>query len=155
MFHGLADGLIATRSASVFYSRVASALYNSSSSSSSSSALTSWFRYFPVPGMQHVAGTAVDAPWYFAQPNAAADLGTDIFSTPGFADPEHDALMALMRWVEQDAAPESIVATTWVNNTDVSAGVLRQRPLCYWPLKQIYDGVGDVDSADSWSCVEE
>lgn len=148
MFHGMSDGLIATRSSDVFYHRVASAL----GLDAASDQLSSWFRYFRVPGMQHVAGTAVDAPWYFAQPNAAADLGTDVYSTPGFADAQHDALLALMRWVEEDVAPDSIVATTWQNTTDYQSGVLRQRPLCYWPLRQVYDGVGDFNNASSWNC---
>lgn len=145
MFHGMSDGLIATRSSNVFYSRVADALGGYDQ-------LADWFRYFLVPGMQHVVGTAVDAPWYFAQPNAAADLGTDIYSTPGFADAQHDALLALMRWVEEGEAPDQIVATTWKNSTDASSGVLRQRPLCPWPERQLYDGMGDVNSASSWSC---
>lgn len=145
MFHGLSDGLIATGSSSVFYSRVADALGGYDK-------LDSWFRFFLVPGMQHVSGTAVDAPWYFAQGNAAGVVGTDIYSTPGFEDAQHDALLALIRWVEEGEAPDQIVATTWVNSTDPSSGVLRQRPLCPWPQKAVYDGAGDVDSAQSWSC---
>lgn len=145
MFHGMADGLIATRSSNVFYSRVAEALGGFDK-------LDSWFRLFLVPGMQHVALTAVDAPWYFAQPNGAAKVGTDVFSTPGFEDAQHDALMALMNWVEKGEAPDSIIATTWNNSTDPSSGVLRQRPLCPWPQRAIYDGSGDVDNAESWKC---
>lgn len=145
MFHGMADGLISTRAANVFYSRVADALGGYDK-------LEDWFRLFLVPGMQHVSRTAVDAPWYFAQPNGAAVLGTDVFSTPGFEDPQHDALMALMEWVEKDVAPEQIVATTWTNSTDASSGVLRQRPLCPWPKTAVYDGTGEVNSAESWAC---
>lgn len=114
--------------------------------------MNDWFRLFLVPGMQHVSGTAVDAPYYFAQPNAAGDLGTDIFSTPGFEDPQHDALMALMKWVEEGQAPDQIIATTWANSTDASSGVLRQRPLCPWPQTAVYNGTGNVNSAQSWDC---
>lgn len=145
MFHGMSDGLISTRSSNVFYSRVAKAL-------GGYSVLDSWFRLFLVPGMQHVSGTAVDAPYYFAQAGAAADLGTDIFSTPGFEDAQHDALLALMAWVEQGKAPDQIIATTWTNSTDASSGVLRQRPVCPWPQEAVYDGAGDVNSAESWQC---
>ena len=114
--------------------------------------LQGWFRYFLVPGMQHVTGTANDSPWYFAQSSSQAILGTDIFSTPGFPDPEHDALMALMRWVEEGVAVDHIIATTWHNSTDPASGVLRQRPLCPFPKKAIYNGKGDVNDAGSWSC---
>jgi feruloyl esterase len=148
MFHGLSDGLIPTRSSLVFYNRTAEAVGGTDK-------LTDWFRFFLVPGMQHVKGTAVDAPWYFAQANAAAALGTDIYSVPGFEDAQHDALLALMAWVETDKgriAPSQIIATTWVNSTDFRSGVLRQRPLCPWPKTAVYGGVGDVDCAQSWQC---
>lgn len=145
MFHGMSDALISTRSSNVFYTRVADAL-------GGYEVLDSWFRLFLVPGMQHVSGTAVDAPYYFAQPGAAGDLGSDIFSTPGFEDAQHDALLALMAWVEEDRAPAEIIATTWTNSTDASSGVLRQRPLCPWPQIALYDGSGNVNSARSWEC---
>lgn len=147
MFHGASDALISTRSSNVLYSRVAGALGGYDQ-------LQNWFRYFVVPGLQHVVGTpeSVNAPWYIAGPNSQASLGTDIFSTPGFPDPEHDALLALMRWVEDGAAVDSLIATTWSNSTDPASGVFRQRPLCPFPQKAAYDGNGDVNNATSWSC---
>lgn len=147
MFHGMADALIATRSSNVFYSRVAEALGGYDK-------LQDWFRFFLVPGMQHVTGTPADvnAPWYFAGPNSQATLGTDVYSTPGFEDAQHDALMALMNWVEKNVTVDSIIATTWNNISDPSSGVYRQRPLCPFPQKAVYDGTGDVDSAESWGC---
>lgn len=145
MFHGMSDALISTRSSNVFYSRVAEALGGYDQ-------LQDWFVYFEVPGMQHVTGTANNAPYFFAGPNSQASLGTDIFSTPGFPDPEHDALMALMRWVEESVKVEQIIATTWHNSTDPASGVLRQRPLCPFPQKAVYDGEGEVDDAGSWNC---
>lgn len=145
MFHGSSDALIATRSSNVFYSRVAEALGGYDQ-------LQSWFRYFVVPGLQHVVGTSNDAPWYFAGPNSQGTLGTDIYSTPGFTDAEHDALLALMRWVEDGISVDQIIATTWHNSTDPASGVLRQRPLCPFPKKAAYDGEGNVDDAKSWAC---
>ncbi|KAJ0108862.1 feruloyl esterase b [Diaporthe amygdali] len=147
LFHGSSDALISTRSSNVLYSRVAEALGGFDQ-------LHSWFRFFLVPGLQHVVGTPADvnAPWYFAGPNSQASLGTNIYSTPGFPDPEHDALLALMRWVEDGVAVDHIIATTWHNSTDPASGVFRQRPLCPFPQKAAYDGKGDVDDAGSWSC---
>lgn len=141
----MSDGLIPTRSSHVFYERVAKALGGYDK-------LTSWFKLFIVPGMSHVSGTAVDAPYYFAQGGAAADLGTDVYSTPGFEDAQHDALLALMDWVERNKTVASITATTWNTFNDSSSGVRRQRPLCPWPQTAVYDGAGDVDSAQSWQC---
>jgi len=102
---------------------------------------------------RHCTGTpaAVHAPWYFAGGNQAATLGSSVHSVPGFEDARHDVLLAMMAWVENGTAPDSIVATTWNNDTTREA-VSRQRPLCMFPRRALYDGVGDVDDAESWVC---
>ncbi|EOO02395.1 putative feruloyl esterase b protein [Phaeoacremonium minimum UCRPA7] len=145
MYHGMADALIAQRSSNVFYDRVAEAFGGQHE-------LQSWFRFFLVPGMQHVTGTPVKAPWYFAGANSQGVLGTDVYSTPGFEDAQHDALLALMDWVEKGTPVDQLIATTWINQTVPSSGVLRQRPLCPYPQRATYNGIGDVDIAESWSC---
>ena len=71
----------------------------------------------------------------------------------GFRDREHDALLSLMAWVENDLAPDHIIPTKWKNDTDPSQGVLRQRPICKFPAQAMYAGHGDVDASSSWSCV--
>ncbi|KAK0610410.1 feruloyl esterase-like protein B [Bombardia bombarda] len=145
MYHGAADGLIPQRSSDLFYQRVADVMGGVSS-------LQSWFRYFVVPGMEHVTGTAMDAPWYFAGAGSHGVLGKAIFSTPGFVDTRHDALLALMAWVENGTAVDEIVATIWKDSTDLSAGVMRQRPICPYPKVQTYLGKGDTDRPESFVC---
>lgn len=105
-----------------------------------------------VPGMQHCLGTVVNAPWYFAGWSQAAALGTGYWSTPGFMDARHDALLALMAWTEQGQAPDEIIATTWKSTYDPTSGVLQQRPLCPWPQMAHWDGTGNVTEATSWNC---
>ncbi|KAK4187810.1 putative feruloyl esterase B-2 [Podospora australis] len=146
MYHGLADALIPPRSSILFYERVAEAMGGVES-------VQEWFRLFMVPGLQHVTGTAVDAPWYFAGAGSHGRLGTATFSTPGFEDARHDALLALMAWVENGTAVSELVATTWKKSADASSGVLRQRPLCPFPKRQNYLGAGDPDVAESFGCV--
>jgi len=145
MYHGQSDALIPVGSGGLFYAHTAEAL-------GGVDALLPWFRYFEVPGMQHVVGTAEDAPWYFAGANAAGFIGTDVYSTPGFEDAEHDALLAVMAWVEEGRPVDEIVATTWKTFNDASSGVLRQRPLCPHPKKQVYDGKGDETKPESFYC---
>lgn len=147
MNHGMADGLIATHSSVVFYERVAAAM-----TGGDTAALQSWFKFYLIPGMQHVGGTVVGAPWYVAGGNQAGMLGSDVYSVPGFEDPEHDSLMALMDWVEKGSEFNSIIATAYKNSTDPSSGVLRQRPLCPYPQRQVYNGEGDPDVPESWHC---
>ncbi|KKY17113.1 putative feruloyl esterase b [Diplodia seriata] len=147
-YHGWADGLIATGSSLHFYSEVARALLPAGGVP-----LDDWYRFFLVPGMNHCAGTpaGVDAPWYFAGANQAADLGTGVHGVPGFEDGKHDALLALMDWVENGTVVDEIVATKFVDE-DVGSGVQRQRPLCMYPKQAVYKGEGDVDAAESWEC---
>ena len=48
---------------------------------------------------------------------------------PASFDPEHDVLSAMVKWVEEGVAPDTITATYW-NNNNGSAGVGFTRPLC-------------------------
>jgi feruloyl esterase len=77
-----------------------------------------WARMFFVPGMTHCSG----------------GQSTDSF----------DMLSAIEAWVEDDAAPDQVVATGRAY-PDVT------RPLCPYPLVARFDG-GDPDSAASFSC---
>lgn len=147
MYHGDADALIPTRSSDYYYNKTAEAM-------GGLLGLRSWFRYFHVPGLGHCSGTRVNAPWYIGAGNQAGALGTGTNSVPGFADAKHDALLALVDWVEKDAAVNSIIATTWKIPTNFTSGVLRQRPLCPFPEKaSIIDPGGDEKSAENWQCV--
>lgn len=55
---------------------------------------------------------------------------------------------ALMRWIEQGEAPETLDAV----KRDGSRRVVRTRPLCQYPLTAVYDGSGSTDEAESFSC---
>ncbi|KAH6989952.1 Tannase/feruloyl esterase [Ilyonectria destructans] len=82
-----------------------------------------YFRYFEAPGVNHCRSGA--GPY------------------PG------DILESLVAWVEDDAVPETLNATSLPN----SDGVVFERNLCAYPLVQRYKGAGDVQSAMSYECV--
>jgi feruloyl esterase len=82
---------------------------------------TDFVRLFMVPGMTHCAG----------------GIGTDQF----------DPMTALINWVEQRKAPDSIVAAQVVANQ-----VVRTRPLCPYPRVARYSGTGSRDEAANFSC---
>ncbi|MGB1090761.1 MAG: tannase/feruloyl esterase family alpha/beta hydrolase [Oceanobacter sp.] len=91
-------------------------------------------RLYPVPGMGHCSG--------------------------GPSTDQFDMLEPLVAWVEQGEAPEAVVAS--VRGVDNAGGEnselpddwseTRTRPLCPFPSVATYDGSGDVESADSFSC---
>ncbi|KIY53923.1 feruloyl esterase B precursor [Fistulina hepatica ATCC 64428] len=146
-YHGLSDGSIATGSSIYFYDHVLRALTPQGID------LDDFYRFFLIPGMGHcaVTSTTMDAPWYIAGDGQAAELGTGVHSVPGFSDAKHDVLLAMLAWVENGTAPDSIIATIYVNDTTHDE-VLRQRPLCVYPDQAFYNGTGDVNSTESWTC---
>ncbi|RMZ68281.1 feruloyl esterase B precursor [Pyrenophora seminiperda CCB06] len=146
-YHGMADGLIPTGSTPYFYNQVDRTLTPKGVD------IDAFFRFFLVPGMGHCSGTTatVNAPWYFAGANQAPVLGPTVYGVPGFRNKEHDALLAMVAWVEQGEAPESIIGTKYKDEARQKE-VARQRPLCMYPKVARYKGVGDVDSAEAWEC---
>jgi len=154
MYHGLADGLISPKTSTQYYESTAAAL------GTDAKGLQDFFRYFQVPGMQHCFfSNRYNAPWDFGAFAQAAELRLlpyiagipahgEGYSVPGhLADPAYDAYAALQAWVEQDRAPDQIIATAF--NSDWS--VNRTRPLCPYPAKAVYKS-GNINSASSWTC---
>lgn len=85
-------------------------------------------RFYPVPGMAHCsAGPATDR--------------FDLFQT-------------LVDWVENDEAPQTVVASVRPDNAELPQdwSTERTRPLCDWPAVARYDGSGDPESAESFIC---
>jgi feruloyl esterase len=84
-----------------------------------------FYRLFMVPGMSHCQG----------------GQGANVFDTQ----------TALEQWVEFGVAPETIVATKYLNNNPAQ-GVAFTRPLCVYPKLPRYN-TGDPTSAASFTCV--
>ncbi|KAF2097379.1 tannase and feruloyl esterase [Rhizodiscina lignyota] len=146
-YHGYADGLIPTRSSVYLYEHIYRTLYPKGID------LDNFYRMFFVPGMQHCFGTPPNqnAPWYFAGARQANSLSDSLHSVPGYSDPKHDVLLALVDWVENGKAPTEIIATKWHNDT-LQDSVTRQRPLCMYPKQAKYKGSGDPDKPENWEC---
>jgi hypothetical protein len=78
-------------------------------------------RLFMVPGMAHCGG--------------------------GIGPDRHDAVTAVINWVEKGKAPDSMLASRVVNNQ-----VVRTRPLCPYPQVAKYSGQGSIDDAVNFRC---
>lgn len=91
-------------------------------------------KLYPVPGMGHCEG--------------------------GPATDQFDLLTELVAWVEQGEAPEAVVASVrgasnaGGANNDVPGewSATRTRPLCPYPQVARYNGSGDFESADNFTC---
>ena len=67
-------------------------------------------------------------------------------------DPSSNVLMALVRWVENGAVPETIRETKFVgDNPAVSADFTRKH--CRYPFRNFHVGSGDLKNETSWKCI--
>ena len=124
MYHGLADLLIMPRGSYNYYNRV-------TSREGGLRDVQKFYRFFPYPGNSHCGGNP-------DQPNAPLINRTDLFN-------------ALVNWVENGAAPDSIVA---FNNPDPTKATV-SRPICKYPDKLVYKGTGSTSAAANFVCRHE
>jgi len=133
-YHGAADPLIPAQNGIDYFESVVKA-------QKSMDKTLEFYRAFLVPGLYHCAG----GPGPIAFNNGQAPAGQ--------RDADHDALLALERWVEQSKAPASIIGTKYVDG-DATKGVALQRPLCPYPQVARYKGSGDLKDAANFACVK-
>jgi pimeloyl-ACP methyl ester carboxylesterase len=130
VYHGWADQLIMPEGTVQYYESVKQKMGDPSD----------FAKLYMVPGMGHCSGGA--GPNSFGQGNSTTVPRT----------PDRDVFRALMAWSEKGAAPASITATHFTNNT-TTLPVDRTRPLCPYPQVARYKGTGSTDDAASFSCV--
>ena len=83
---------------------------------------TDFARLFMAPGMAHCGG--------------------------GVGPDRHDAVTAVIDWVEKDKAPDQLIVSKVTNGA-----VTRTRPLCPYPQEARYTGSGSIDDAANFRCV--
>ncbi|KAI1302738.1 Tannase/feruloyl esterase [Xylaria venustula] len=149
MYGGLADNVVPVQHTTYYYNRTIEAMGD----------ISDFFRYFQIPGMGHCWGTPdnVKAPWMIGSAGQSVQRPpyASAWSVPlGFNDSQHDALLALMDWVENGREVSQIIASEF-NFTDAtlqSIVLYRQRPLCVYPKIAKWNGRGNQNNAASWSC---
>ncbi|CAE6426162.1 unnamed protein product [Rhizoctonia solani] len=136
-YHGLADMNIPAGSSKHYYERVRT-YYNESTD------LRNYYRLFLVPGMGHCeGGNGADG---FGRPQQQSGGRGDSL----VYDADHDAVLALMRWVENGTAPDQIISAKYVGNNKTE-GVEFTRLLCPYPQEGKYIS-GDVNNSTSYVC---
>ncbi|KAL1650748.1 Feruloyl esterase [Diplodia intermedia] len=133
-YHGLMDAIISSDNSPRYYNHVSRAMELDSAQ------LDEFYRFFRISGMGHCSGG-----------DGAYAIGNGL-DTLASLDPDQNVLMAMVRWVEQDVAPEKIVGTKWVNGTQ-DLGVEYTRAHCKYPARNVYKGSGDGSDAEGWECV--
>jgi len=107
--------------------------YYENLSSKYGTATGNFARLFLVPGLNHCSGGS-------------------------YALDSFDTLTAIVNWLEQGTAPDSIIAGNSFNQTSnpLSGSALppgRTRPLCPYPQFAQYTGTGSIDDAANFKCV--
>ncbi|HEV2500923.1 MAG TPA: tannase/feruloyl esterase family alpha/beta hydrolase, partial [Terriglobia bacterium] len=67
-------------------------------------------------------------------------------------NPARNVSAALEQWVEKGVAPDSIIATKYVNPSHPSNGIEMTRPLCPYPQIAKYNGSGNPNEAANFVC---
>jgi feruloyl esterase len=136
MYHGWADPLIPPQSSINYFnalvgnhgrSGIQQVSFGQGQGNPALQRTQSYARLFMAPGVFHCAGGP----------------GPNVF----------DALTPLINWVEGGVAPETILATKFVNDTPPT--VQMTRPLCLFPKVAKYTGSGNTNLASSFVCVPD
>jgi len=135
-YMGWAENLISARNSLHYYDNVKSFM-----GTHSSVQMDSFYRVFPVPGMEHCLGG-----------EGANVFGAIAHPAIPTSDATHNNMLAgLVQWVEGGSAPDYFTATHFTNN-DPTQPVQFTRPICKYPTSPVYKG-GDRNSAASFKCI--
>jgi feruloyl esterase len=77
-------------------------------------------------------------------------IGQSGSGSTGFS-PVSNVLAAMVRWVEEGVAPDTILGTKFVNDSAIN-GVERNRRHCRFPYRNTYVG-GNASLPQSWECM--
>jgi hypothetical protein len=133
IFHGQQDEKITSFSTERFYNHLASGMELHSSQ------IDDFFRYFRISGMFHCSGGP--GAWMIGQSGS----GSMSFY------PETNILAAMVQWVEEGIAPDTILGMKFVNDS-VAKGLERSRRHCRFPYRNTYIG-GNASLQRSWECM--
>ena len=129
------DQIITSENSARYYARVIDTM------AAAPSTLDSFHRYFRISGMGHCGGG--EGAWSIGQ--ASLGPATSL-------DPSLNVLMALMPWVENGTAPETIKGTKFVGDNP-AAGMDFTRKHCRYLFRNFHVESGDSKNETSWKCI--
>lgn len=132
-YHGLQDQLISSANSKLYYARVAETM------DLPPTELDEFYRFFQISGMAHCGGG-----------DGAYGIGNGVETFDG-TDPEDNVLMAMVRWVEDGVAPETVRGAKFANGP--GSKVEYRRKHCRYPRRNVFNGPGNYTDEDAWECV--
>lgn len=134
-YHGLQDDLISSENSARYYAHVSQTM------GATYAELDEFYRYFRISGLGHCnSGTGANF------------IGNKNATDAGYA-PESNVLAAIVAWVEDGEAPESILGTKYTTGANGTTTVDYQRRHCKYPARNTWDRQGDPKDPHSWECL--
>ncbi|KPM44575.1 putative feruloyl esterase B-2 [Neonectria ditissima] len=138
-YHGQEDAIITSENSPWYYSHVSRTM------NLPPSELDSFYRYFKISGLAHCTGGS-----------GASFIGQKSQANAGL-EPEQNVLMAMVDWVENGKAPDTILGTAVVPGSATGSNgigkVAFKRRHCRYPYRNVYSGEGDATDPDTWKCI--
>ncbi|XXG97481.1 hypothetical protein Hte_003784 [Hypoxylon texense] len=135
-YHGRNDETVTSALSEQFFTGVQSALNLSLED------IHGFYRLFFLPGMHHCSGGL-----------GAWSIG-NVQKYPfdhALLDSKHNALIALIDWVENGTAPDTLIGTKYENDL-IGSNITAQRTYCPYPMVSRWNGLDDTSLAASWKC---
>lgn len=132
-YHGMQDQLISSDDSKLYYSHVAETM------NLPPSELDEFYRFFPISGMAHCGDG-----------DGAYGIGQGAKTFAG-KDPKDNVLMAMVKWVEEGVAPESVRGAKFSNGA--GSRIEYRRNHCRWPRRNVFKGPGNYTDEDAWHCI--
>lgn len=132
-YHGLQDQMISSDNSKLYYRRVAETMNQAPSD------LDEFYRFFQISGMGHCHGG-----------DGAYGIGNGDDAYNG-DKPENNVLMAMVQWVEQGVAPETVRGARFVDGPGSRVEYARKH--CRYPRRNVFKGPGNYTDENAWQCV--
>ncbi|KXG48094.1 Tannase/feruloyl esterase [Penicillium griseofulvum] len=132
-YHGLQDELISSEDSKMYYAHVSNTMQLPPSK------LDEFYRFFPISGMGHCGGG-----------DGAYGIGQGFRSYDG-TNPEDNVLMAMVQWVEEGKAPETVRGAKF--SAGAGSKVEYKRKHCRWPRRNVFRGPGNYTDENAWQCI--
>ncbi|KUJ08955.1 tannase and feruloyl esterase [Mollisia scopiformis] len=134
-YHGQQDPVISSDNSPRYYDHVSTTM------GLPYSYLDDFYRFFRISGMGHCTGGP--GAWQIGQTYGGA-AGNPLL-------PQDNILLAMMAWVEQGIAPETVTGTKYINDTP-SLGLNFTRNHCRYPFRNTLIDPARYQEADAWEC---
>ncbi|KAJ4017795.1 tannase [Fusarium irregulare] len=132
-WHGLQDGLISSDNSMEYYDHVSRTM------GLNSTQLDEFYRYFRISGCGHCSGG-----------DGANRIGNNMANLGG-KTAENNVLKAIVKWVEEGVAPDTITGQRFANGAP-DGKLEYERRHCRYPYRNVWDRKGDPKDPDSWKC---